>query len=106
MAAIMLLALFGATLLGYANSGKTQLRERSPRVSDGVNVNVDLVSIDPERHVITVRATPFPAGSYLDAEDNSFTVPLRITSLTPKESVVYEIEADQAVAAPTISIFP
>lgn len=97
LAAVAFVALFGLTLFGYANSGQTRVLERSARVGDGVNVNIDLVSIDPERHVITLRATLFPEGRYLDGEDNTFAVPLRVTSLAPKDSVIYDIDAGQAV---------
>lgn len=97
LAAVVFVALFGLTLFGYANSGQTRVLERSARVGDGVNVNIDLVSIDPERHVITLRATLFPEGRYLDSEANTFAVPLRVTSLAPKDTVIYDIDAGQAV---------
>jgi len=97
LAAIAFVALFGATLFGYANSGQTRVLERSPRVAQGVNVAIDLVSIDPDQHVITLRATLFPEGRYLDTEDNTFAVPLRVTSLAPKDSVIYNIDVGQAV---------
>ena len=97
LAAVAFVALFGLTVFGYANSGQTRVLERSARVSDGVNVTIDLVSIDPERHVITLRATLYPEGRYLDSENSTFAVPLRVTSLAPKDSVIYDIDAGQAV---------
>lgn len=97
LAAIAFVALFGLTLFGYANSGQTRVLERSAPVAEGVNVALDLVSIDPERHVMTLRATLFPEGRYLDGEDNTFAVPLRVTSLAPRDSVIYDIDAGQAV---------
>ncbi|BBZ75035.1 hypothetical protein MANY_03720 [Mycolicibacterium anyangense] len=97
LAAVAFVTLFGLTLFGYAHSGQTRVLERSARANDGVNVNLDLVAIDPERHVITLRATLFPEGRYLDSGNNTFAVPLRVTSLAPKDSVIYDIDAGQAV---------
>ena len=90
-------ALFIISAVGYANSGRTHIDERTAPVTEGVNVAFDLVSIDPVAGLVTVRATLFPQGSYLDAGRNEFAVPLRVTSRTLKESVTYDIEAGQTV---------
>lgn len=89
--------LYASAVVGYANSGRTHVDERTAPVTDGVNVALDPVSIDPEKHLLTVRATLFPAGSYLDDAENEFAVPLRVTSRTLKESVTYDIDVGQAV---------
>lgn len=89
--------LYVAAVIGYAKSGKPHIEERTAPVADGVNVALDPVSIDPEKHLLTVRATLFPEGSYLDAAENEFAVPIRVTSRTLKESASYDIDAGQTV---------
>ena len=84
-------------MIGYARSGKTHVEERSAPVTEGVNVAVDLVSIDPEKRLATIRFTLFPEGSYLNKEDGEFAVPLRVTSRTQKESSTFDIDAGQPV---------
>ncbi len=89
--------LFAATVIGYTKSGKTHVEERSAPVTEGVNVAVDLVSLDPEKQLATVRLTLFPQGSYLDKEEDEFAVALRVTSRTQKESGTLDIDKGQPV---------
>lgn len=93
--ALFMVLLFAAAVLGYAKSGKTHVEERSAPVTEGVNVAVDLVAIDPEKKLATIRLTLFPAGSYLNKEDDEFAVALRVTSRTQKESSSFDIDAGQ-----------
>lgn len=97
IAAVLAALLFGAAVVGYAKSGKTHVEEHGSPVTEGVNVAIDPVSIDPVAHLVTVRATLFPQGSYLDADENEFAIPLRVTSRTLKESTAFDIDAGQAV---------
>jgi hypothetical protein len=89
--------LFVLAIVGYAKSGKTHIDERNAPVTEGVNVDLDTLSIDPVAHLVTVRATLFPQGSYLDAHENEFAIGLRVTSRTLKESTTFDIDPGQAV---------
>jgi hypothetical protein len=94
---VMMAALFLSAVIGYANSGKSHVAQRSAAVTEGVNVSIDPVSIDPEQQLLNVRITLFPAGSYLNKDDDDFAVPIRVTSRTQKESSTFDIAAGQAV---------
>lgn len=92
-----MLLIFAGVLLGYANSGQTRVTQRTPPVSAGVNVALDLVSIDTIGRQITLRVTLFPAGRYYNKDDDTFAVPLRVVSRSIKESTSFTVDAGQPV---------
>jgi hypothetical protein len=92
-----MILVFAGVLLGYANSGKTRVTQRTPPVAEGVNVALDLVSIDTVGRQITLRVSLFPEGRYHDQDDDTFAVPLRVVSRSLKESQSFSVDAGQPV---------
>ncbi len=84
--------LFVLAMLGYANSGQSKVLEQSPPVADGVNVSADVVAIDPQKGTMTLSLTFYPVGSYRDAEDDTFAIPVRVTSRTQKQGWTYDFQ--------------
>ncbi|MGI9124200.1 MAG: DUF4436 family protein [Mycobacterium sp.] len=105
VAAVGLCAIVSASL--YAASGKSRYQELPERVSDGVNVILDLVSINPAQHEITMRIELAPNGSYLNTGDDTFAAPLRlITKSVVEGSVFTDIPAGQPVGNDYKLVFP
>jgi hypothetical protein len=94
LVAVVVLALLP---LGFGRTGGTTVIERDPPVADGVNVSIDLESIEPAAHAVTALVTLFPTGSYRDGENDTFAKNLRVRSRVLKESTVFEIEAGEPV---------
>ena len=90
----------------YAASGKSQVVEKPGWVTDGVNVILDLVSIDPEQHELTMRIELVPRGSYRNEADDTVAIPLRLTTKSGEGSHVTEIPAGQAIGDDYKLIFP
>lgn len=105
VAAVGLCALASAYL--YSASGKSRYDDVPAQVPDGVNVLLDLVSINPAQHEITMRIELAPQGSYLNEADDTFAVPLRMTTKSVVEgAVVTDIPAGQAVGNDYKLVFP
>lgn len=68
-----------AWALGYMSSGGPTVSDLTPRVSEGVNIYLDLMAIEPSNNRVVVRAKFVPDGRYLNTADDSFAVPLRVT---------------------------
>ena len=91
----------------YAASGKSHVRETPEPVTDGVNVILDLVSIKPAQHELTMRIELVPRGSYRNESDDTVAIPLRLTTKSVVEgSVVTDIPAGQAIGNDYKLIFP
>lgn len=97
LVALVMVLVFAGVLLGYANSGKTRVTQRTPPVATGVNVALDLVSIDTVGRQVTLRATLFPAGRYQNKDDDTFAMPLRVVVRSLKESTAFPVDAGQPV---------
>ena len=96
-AGLMMLVFFGA-LFGYAQTGKTQIAERSSPVTDGVNIELDVLGIDPVSRQISVRAMLDPKGRYFDAEEAAFATSLRVTTrFALRESADFTVDAGQPI---------
>lgn len=91
----------------YAASGKSRYHEKPEQVSEGVNVLLDLVSINPAQHELTMRIELAPKGSYWNEDDDTFAVPLRLIAKSAVEgSVVTDIPAGQPVGNDYKIVFP
>lgn len=91
----------------YAASGKSHVAEKPDPLSEGVNVILDLVSIKPERHELTMRIELVPRGSYWNEADDTYAVPLRlITKSAVEGSVATDIPAGQPVGNDYKLVFP
>jgi hypothetical protein len=84
-------------VIGYAQTGRSKVVQRTPPVADGVNVSLDLESIEPDSHTVTALVTLFPVGSYRNGSDDTFARNLRVRSRVLKESAVFEIDAGEPV---------
>ena len=91
----------------YAASGQSHVHQKPEPVADGVNVILDLVSINPSQHELTMRIELVPRGSYRNEDDDTFAFPLRLTTKSVVEgSIVTDIPADQAIGNDYKLIFP
>ncbi|HPY25508.1 MAG TPA: DUF4436 family protein [Mycobacterium sp.] len=96
-AGLMMLVFFGA-LFGYAQTGKTHIAERSSPVTDGVNIELDVLGIDPVSRQISVRAMLDPQGRYFDAEEAAFATSLRVTTrFALREAADFTVDAGQPI---------
>lgn len=96
-AGLLVLAFLG-TLLGYAQSGKTHVVERSSPVSDGINIELDVLGIDAVSRQISVRAMLVPEGRYFDEDEQAFATSLRVTTrFALRESADFTVEAGQPI---------
>ena len=91
----------------YSASGKSRITAQPARVSDGVNIIVDLTSIDAANREVTLRAELVPTGSYLNDARDAYAVPLRMTTKNVVEGpVVTEIRAGSAVGKDYQLVYP
>ena len=91
----------------YAASGKSHVVGKPEPVTDGINVILDLVSIKPAQHELTMRIELVPRGSYRNESDDTVAIPLRLTTKSVVEgSVVTDIPAGQAIGNDYKLIFP
>lgn len=98
VAAGLLILVFLGALFGYAQSGKTHVVERSSPVSDGINIELDVLGIDPVTRQISVRAMLVPRGRYFDADESAFATALRVTTrFALRETADFTIEAGQPI---------
>ena len=105
MAVVAVCAALSATL--YSASGKSRIHERPEAVSDGVNVILELVAIDPAKDQVTLRVELVPEGSYVNDAQDAFTFPLRMTTKNVVEGpVVTEIGAGSAVGKDYQLVYP
>lgn len=91
--ALVMSTVFIVAMLGYANSGRSKVLEKSPAVTDGINVAADVVAIDPQKQTMTLSLTFYPVGKYRDPDDDTFAVPVRVTSRTQKQGWTYDFQA-------------
>lgn len=84
------------TALGYAKSGRTQVSRSGSPTADGVNVALEVISIEPELRRVTALATLYPTGRYLDEQGN-FATDLVVSSRVIKDADVFEIDEGEPV---------
>lgn len=102
--AILFAAIYSTALVLYANSGKTATTAIPREVENGIEVQIDLVSVDPLRREVTMRVGVIPVGSLIKKnaegeEDIGFARPVRITIWANAEggpAATEVIEAGQA----------
>lgn len=91
----------------YANSGKSRIHGQPGRVEDGVNIILDLKSVDPAKREVTLRAELVPTGSYLNSAKDAFAVPIRMTTKNVVlGAVTTDIHVGHAVGKDYELIFP
>lgn len=91
----------------YATSGKSRIYEQPEPVADGVNVILETTEIDPAANEVTLRLELAPTGSYLNADEDAFAVPLRMTTKNVTDGpVVRDITAGAAVGKDYFLIYP
>ena len=85
------------TVLGYAKSGRTEVSRSGSPVADGVNVALEVISIEPELRQVTALATLYPTGRYRDDENGNFAKNLQVSSRVLKDADDFEIEEGDPV---------
>lgn len=63
----------------YANSGRSVVGKIPPEVKNGINLSLQLVSVDSLRREITMRVAAFPEGDYISESGIGFAKPMRFT---------------------------
>ena len=85
----------------YSQSGQSDVTKSVPKVDEGVNISVDLVSIDAAKSQMVTRITLVPAGTYDDpATILGFEKPLRVTIWAQTNgSISRDIPKGQSIGA-------
>jgi hypothetical protein len=68
------------SLISYALSGGVRVDSSAQSVSDGVNLDIAIVEIDPNKGEAKLRAFVIPTGSYVNQFDGTFTRTVELTS--------------------------
>lgn len=107
LAGLVTLIALGVSAYAYSASGKSRVIERPEPVADGVNVILDLKSVDIDRNQITLRAELVPRGRYLNEAEDTFAVPLRVTTkYVVSGPAISDVPAGQPVGNSYELVFP
>lgn len=77
---MLLILVYVLSLVSYAFSGRNNILATPGETSNGVNVQFNVVGIDPTKTQLTLRAFVIPTGTFLSPDEAEFAKTLEVTS--------------------------